>query len=799
MPTYNGDAGNNTLTGSAGDDAIYGLAGNDSLSGGDGNDQIFGGPGNDTMDGGAGVLDYVRYDQATGSGVYVNLGTGQANGPDGLDQFTNFEGVVGSAAGDTLVGSAGNDYIEGGGGNDELDGGAGTDYLGHTQAPSAVTVSLATGKTSGGAGSDDIKNFENVGGSSYNDSLTGDGSFNVLEGMLGDDTLDGGGGGDGASYFHAGGAVTVNLTTGRSSGADGNDVLINIRDIYGSQYSDSLTGDSANNTITAYGGNDTIDGGAGSDTLFYSGNRADYAVAFNVATATFTITDKTTSRDGADQVVNVENFRFADGNATAAQLQASVVPDNTAPTLTGTSPADGSTGVALNGAITFTFSEAIALGNGSIQLRNSDGAVLASYTSASTANLTVSGNQLTLRFGSTLSPSSSYSIYIAGDAVRDLAGNYLAADGSYDFTTVGNGSVQVGDNQDNVLTASPNGDTLQGLAGNDTLNGGAGDDVLDGGSGNDVLAGGAGGDILIGGTGADSMQGGDGADLYYVDNAGDQVLEFQGNAAQPLAGDGAGAQPDAGRAVDKVIASISYTLTSFVENLALASASGNLSGSGNELNNVLTGNEFNNLLNGKAGNDTLDGGAGTDTAQYSGKLADYKLTLGASGSASATTTVADNRAANLSEGTDSLASVERLQFADVKLALDLAPTQAAGKALLAMAATLGNGFPLQKDWAGIFLAFFDSGASLLDGTSLLVDSGIMAAIAGGTDNASFVKLVYANVYGQAPDAATLATQVAALNNHSTTQAAWMADLAASATAQAHVNLAGYQQSGWQFI
>ena len=74
----------------------------------------------------------------------------------------------------------------------------------------------------------------------------------------------------------------------------------------------------------------------------------------------------------------------------------------------------------------------------------------------------------------------------------------------------------------------------------------------------------------------------------------------------------------------------------------------------------------------------------------------------------------------------------------------------------------------------------------------------MSAFAGGSDNATFVKFVYGNVYGQAPDAATLAALVAPLNQHSFTQAQWMADVAQSAAAQQHVNLTGLAQSGWAY-
>ena len=47
-----------------------------------------------------------------------------------------------------------------------------------------------------------------------------------------------------------------------------------------------------------------------------------------------------------------------------------------------------------------------------------------------------------------------------------------------------------------------------------------------------------------------------------------------------------------------------------VENLTLL-GTGNINGTGNALNNVITGNAGANVLNGGGGNDTLYGGAAT--------------------------------------------------------------------------------------------------------------------------------------------------------------------------------------------
>ena len=104
---------------------------------------------------------------------------------------------------------------------------------------------------------------------------------------------------------------------------------------------------------------------------------------------------------------------------------------------------------------------------------------------------------------------------------------------------------------------------------------------------------GSGEDTLTGGTGADSMSGGAGADLYYVDDAGDKVVET--SAAQ----------------IDSVVSTVSFTLGSYVENLELVS--GLINGTGNSIANSLTGTTLANLLSGLGGNDTLLGLGGADT------------------------------------------------------------------------------------------------------------------------------------------------------------------------------------------
>nr|WP_319385643.1 M10 family metallopeptidase C-terminal domain-containing protein [uncultured Roseibium sp.] len=73
--------------------------------------------------------------------------------------------------------------------------------------------------------------------------------------------------------------------------------------------------------------------------------------------------------------------------------------------------------------------------------------------------------------------------------------------------------------------------------------------------------------------------------------------------------------PSGNAGTDLVQASISYTLTSGVENLTLT-GSGNIDGTGNELDNILIGNSGSNVLSGEAGADTLTGGGSADTFAF---------------------------------------------------------------------------------------------------------------------------------------------------------------------------------------
>lgn len=219
---------------------VRGSAFGDTLTGSDSGpyESFEGMAGNDTIDG-KGGRDRASYDVSPAA-INVNLATGVAqDGFGGTDTLRNIEEVRGSAFNDVITGDDKDNYLEGRLGDDTLDGGAGQDVAHYVNASAGVTVNLATGKASGGAGNDTLANFEVVWGSAFDDTLIGDGGRNGLRGGGGNDTIDGGAGGDAALFTGARSAYTITKTAtgmGVVSTAEGSDTLTNIERLW---FSDS--------------------------------------------------------------------------------------------------------------------------------------------------------------------------------------------------------------------------------------------------------------------------------------------------------------------------------------------------------------------------------------------------------------------------------------------------------------------------------------------------------------------------------------------------------------------------------
>ncbi|MCX7256971.1 MAG: alpha/beta hydrolase-fold protein [Polaromonas sp.] len=299
---------NNTLLlGGVGDDHLYGNSGNDQLIGGTGNDWLNAGAGADTMDGGTGNDLY--YVDAIGDiviessslvteidAVYSSITYGLSTNVENLtltgslsingsgNSLNNI--ITGNSAANMLYGYSGIDQLLGGAGNDTLNGGVGADTLTGGDGSDIYYVDntgdkvIETNAVTITGGIDRVysylsaytlgANMEN--GrilSSGTASLTGNGLGNTLYAGAGNNVLDGGLGGDTASYQYAAVGVTVSLanTATQATVGSGSDTLLNIENLTGSNYADRLTGSIGNNYLNGGAGNDMLNGGAGNDVL----------------------------------------------------------------------------------------------------------------------------------------------------------------------------------------------------------------------------------------------------------------------------------------------------------------------------------------------------------------------------------------------------------------------------------------------------------------------------------------------------------------------------------------------------
>jgi serralysin len=186
-----GGSGGDLLWGESGHDRLYGYAGNDRIWGDSGNDNLFGHGDNDTLRGGSG-----RDTLNGGTGIdrlYGGDGDDQLYGGSGNDYLFGYRDndfLRGQSGADVIHGNDGDDTVRGGSGGDYQEGGSGIDTLDYVDSTAGVNISLYTNSASGGyATGDTIRDFENVNGSNYNDTIRGSNDDNFIDGYDGDDRL----------------------------------------------------------------------------------------------------------------------------------------------------------------------------------------------------------------------------------------------------------------------------------------------------------------------------------------------------------------------------------------------------------------------------------------------------------------------------------------------------------------------------------------------------------------------------------------------------------------------------------
>ena len=595
LDTINGDGAANVLTGTEGDDTISGFGGNDTISGLGGNDVIDGGTGADDMAGGLG--DDIYYVDNAGDTITeaANAGTDLVYATASVVLSANVENatllgsgainLVGNALDNVLIGNSGGNLLNGGSGNDYLDGLAGADTLVGGKGDDTYVLSAVSDVVieSEFEGTDTIragfsyalgKNIENL-------VFTGTGDYAGVGNILGN-------------------VMTGNDGNNILSGEDGNDTL------YGGNGTDTLIGGTSNDILDGGAGGDAMIGGTGNDT-YYVDSVDDVIVE--------------EANQGVDTVVTKFGWTLGD--------------DFENLTLTGSDAVNG----------TGTAADNILIGNGADNTLLGNG-----------CNDTLDGGAgVDTLIGGT--GNDSYTVDSIGDLIVENADegadsvtasvSYTLVDNVENLTLTGTADLSgTGNDANNVIVGNDGANTLSGLGGNDTIDGGKGADAMDGGAGNDtyivddagdtvtdsagtdtvqssitwvlaaslenvtltgkaainatgnaqanVITGNDGDNVIDGGAGADTMIGGAGADTYYVDNSADKAIE----TAQ-------------GGGTDLVIASASFKLTDYADNLTLTGTA-DLSAGGNVIGNVITGNSGNNVIEGGGGKDTLDGRDGSD-------------------------------------------------------------------------------------------------------------------------------------------------------------------------------------------
>jgi hypothetical protein len=210
-------------------------------------------------------------------------------------------------------------------------------------------------------------------------------------------------------------------------------------------------------------------------------------------------------------------------------------------------------------------------------------------------------------------------------------------------------------------------------------------------------------------------------------------------------------------------------------------------GNFNEVFDLGLGNDF---ATGNGGDDLLLGGLGIDTAIYTTILANLTIAKSSSGYA-----VTDKTGV---QGIDTLVDVERVKTSDKNIALDLGVGQAAGNTAKLIGAIFDTAY-MTPEFVGIGISLFDGGRSMEQVAQLAINTGLYAQLAGSRSNADFVKLVYANVVGVAPNATDLAYFQGFLDSGNMTQAQ-LAVLAANTDVNAlNVNLVGLSNAGIEFL
>lgn len=571
-----------SLQGNSLNNFLQGNSNANTLSGGRGIDTLMGEAGNDiyVIDSASDwIIDTAGVDQVNSS-VSISLSAAKFDGVEDVLLTGNSDiDATGDAGGNMLQGNTGRNRLSGMQGNDTLFGWYGNDTLIGGVGNDSVLGGLGADSLAGGVGNDSLV-VDN----------TGDKVFEIL--------------GEGVDEVQSSvtfGLMGTNVENLRLTGA----LPVNAS---GSELSNVLYGNSVENRIRGGDGNDTVYGGGGIDTVQGEGG-----------------SDYLDGSEGADSLAGGkgDDMYFADNSADRV-------------------------GELLNEGTDVVFSSASFRLSPNVENLTLIGTLNINGQGNSSQNV-IRGNR-----GNNLLSGSAGRDSLFGDLGKDT----LSADDGLDFLSGGDGdddyylsvpgTVLLEANADPAIggmdmvvpsfdyTLGANfeklkldGTALRGVGnvlnnwmiGNDqdnSLDGALGADTLVGGLGADTLDGGVEPDIIDDSPSTDSLVGGQGNDFYIVNNVGDIIVETDSRDGTDTVYSTAAASQVQGKYSWQTTKVEGYRLGNFVENLILG-GSGNLSGFGNELSNLMIGNDGNNTLRGNYdlgaavnGDDTLLGGKGND-------------------------------------------------------------------------------------------------------------------------------------------------------------------------------------------
>jgi VCBS repeat-containing protein len=658
----------------------------------------------------------VNYEVATTAVEQINIQTG--NGGDNVVITGDLAGTGVSTSTITVIGGTGNDTVDasgmlntvdtgpgdvsrvgidftGGAGNDtfisnsigtndRFDGG--TNTSGDTVNYSNITgggVSVHLGNQSAtdiggtGVGSDTLIGVENAIGSAQHDVLVGSSSVNTLTGGGGDDSLAGNAGNDSlvgglgtdtADYSLESGTNGVTVDLGLNTATDtfsNTDTLTSIENATGTSLADTLIGGTGANVLTGLGGNDTLTG-TGDDTLKGGANDDIYYahVSDDVQENNGEGTDEVRATESYTLDANVENLTLLDLGASDTQDFENF---DLGPIT------DGEHGWHVAGPNAARDQEVVSVAGNQMFRMSSDPSVAdfaGPYSPELSATAgepqtsadfngqsikftfkpvdpTPDGSRLEVDFGKADGSDRNNFMVIesfAGAGIRiavaepDTGGNFNAP-----------GGAPPTDWRELISDVDPTvSHTLEMRL-----------EYVDGPN-NDLI------NIYLDGRYIGSTT----TFENYHDADPDSIYTYpdHATAAEDYQTDRVFFRPSAnGSPQDGALGTVNKGF--YFDNLT-ASVYDNIDGTGNDLANIITGNAGDNTLAGKGANDQLIGGAGIDTAKYDDAYSNYAVTYAtdAHGFVTGASQVQETGPAGaVAEGTDTLTSIERLEFSNVTL------------------------------------------------------------------------------------------------------------------------------------